>query len=192
MELLLMKYGLLAVFFSAMAEADVVPVLTGVVAHLGYFSFTKSIAVASAGAFMGDCIWYWIARRHSKWVRGSRIYARAAHATASLDRRLGVWQIPASHIIYGTRIATMALAGLKKIPFAKFAVMDLLGCVTFTALFATLGFLFSSSAALLIGSVKRVELFLLVVLVATALLFHALKVISQRQARSSGEGLKRA
>lgn len=176
-----MRYGLAAVFLAAMAEADVVPVLTGVVAHLGYFDFVKAIAVASGGAFTGDCVWYWIARTHSEWIRARRIYARNSGVVQSLDQRFGVWQIPASHIVYGTRIATMALSGIKKISFTRFAVMDLLGCVAFTTAFATLGFLFSSSASLIIVHVKRVELFLLLVMIVTALAFHLLKLIAQRQ-----------
>jgi len=186
MELFLMKYGLVAVFLSAMVEADVLPILTGVVAHLGYFGFAQSIAVASGGAFIGDCIWFWIGRTHAKWIRTRWIYARTAKATENLDRRLGVWQIPASHIIYGTRIATMTFSGLKRMSFAKFAVVDTLGCLVFTTVLATLGFLFSSSASLLIGRVKRIELFLLLVLIATALIFHLVKVIVQRRTEVAG------
>ena len=181
MEFFLMKYGLAAVFFLAMAEADAVPVLTGVVAHFGYFGFVKSIAVASGGAFTGDCVWYWIARTHSEWIRASRIYARSAKVAENLDRRFSVWQIPASHIVYGTRIATMALSGIKKMSFSKFAVMDLLGCVAFTTAFVTLGFLFSSSASLIIGHIKRLELFLLLVMIIAALALHLLKLIARRQ-----------
>lgn len=181
MELFLMNYGLVAVFFLAMAEADVVPVLTGVVAHLGYFGFAESILVASVGAFTGDCVWYLIARTHSEWIRASRIYKHTSKVVGSLDRRFSVWQIPASHIIYGTRVATMALAGIKKMSFIQFAAMDMLGCVFFTTTFVTLGFLFSSSASLIIGHVKRVELFLLLVMIVTALAFHLLKLIAQRQ-----------
>ncbi len=182
-----MKYGLVAVFFSAMFDAHMVPVLTGVVAHLGYFSFTRSIAVASGGSFTGDCIWFWIARTHSDWIRASRIYARTARVTVDLDRRLGVWQIPASHIIYGTRIATMALSGTGEMSFMKFAFMDILGCVVFTTAFATLGFLFSSSASLIIGRARRVELLLLFALIVTAPVFHFVKVIVRRQIGVAGK-----
>ena len=40
--------------------------------------------------------------------------------------------------------------------------IDILGCLTFTTLFASMGFLFSRSAALIIGHVKKVEVLLLV------------------------------
>lgn len=192
MEAFLMKYGLVAVFFSAMVEADVIPVLTGVVAHLGYFGFVKSIAVASVGAFSGDCIWFWIGRTRSKWIRSTRFYQRASAVVENLDRRLGVWQVPASHVIYGTRIVTMTFAGIKQMSFGKFVVIDMLGCFAFTTILATLGYLFSSSASLIIGHVKRVEVFLLVVAILSAVVFHLIKVVAQRQTGSSGKNLKRA
>lgn len=166
-----------------MAEADVVPVLTGVVAHLGYFGFVQSIGSASLGAFAGDCVWFVLGRTRSKCIRRGRIYARAGKIPGHLDRRLGAWQIPASHIIYGTRIATMVVAGVREMSFVKFAIVDLLGCVAFTCFFATLGFLFSSSAALIIGHIKRVEIFLLLTAVIIALVFHLVRVTTHRQTR---------
>lgn len=186
MEPFLIKHGLMAVFFSAMAEADVVPILTGVVAHLGYFSFAQSIAVATGGAFLGDCVWFWIGRTNSKWIRTKRIYARTVKATENLDLRLGVWQIPASHVLYGTRIATMTSSGLKRMSFVKFAVVDILGCVVFTTALATVGFVFSGSASLIVGQVKRIELFLLLVVIVIALIFHLVKVIAQRRSEIAG------
>lgn len=192
MEVFLMNYGLVAVFIAAMAEADVVPVLTGVVAHLGYFGFVRSISVASVGAFTGDCIWFWIGRVRSEWIRSTRLYMRTSTVAKNLDQRFGIWQIPASHIVYGTRIATMTLSGIKRMSFLRFAVVDLLGCVTFTTILATLGYLFSSSASLIIGHVKRVELLLLMVALVAALLFHLVKVFTQRHSNSSEKYLNRA
>lgn len=192
MEAFLMTYGLLAVFVCAMVEADVVPVLTGVVAHLGYFDFIEAIAVASAGAFIGDCVWFYLGHTRSERIRRSWLYARAAKLTESLDRRFGKWLIPASHVIYGTRIATMTLSGIRQMPFAQFAAIDMLGCLAFTTLFASMGFLFSSSASLIIGHVKKVEVLLLMVAVLTALGFHLLRVIAERQAASSEKDVKRA
>jgi membrane protein DedA with SNARE-associated domain len=192
MEAFLMNYGLLAVFVCAMVEADVVPVLAGVVAHLGYFDFIEAVAVAAAGAFIGDCVWFYLGHARSERIRRSWLYARAGKLTESLDRRFGKWLIPASHVIYGTRVATMTLSGIRRMPFAQFAAIDMLGCLTFTTLLASMGFLFSSSASLIIGHVKRVEVLLLIVAVLTALGFHLLRVIAERQADSSEKDVKRA
>jgi membrane protein DedA with SNARE-associated domain len=185
METFLTNYGLIAVFISSMIEADVVPVLTGVIAHLGYVGFLQSISVAAAGAFAGDCIWYVIGYERSDWIRSKNFYSRARKVVLGLNGQLGVWQIPASHVIYGTRIATMLFAGIEKTSFVKFATVDLLGCAGFTALLASLGFWFSGSALLIIGRVKRVEVFLLLVAIGTAIVFHLVKVVAQRQTQSS-------
>src|SRR5215510_7064400 len=104
METFLTNYGLIAVFISSMLEADVVPVLAGVVARLGYIGFVQSISVAAAGAFAGDCIWYAIGYERSNWIRSKDFYSRTSKVVRNLNRRFGVLQIPASHVIYGTRI----------------------------------------------------------------------------------------
>src|SRR5262249_15027946 len=104
----------------------------------------------------------------------------------------GAWQIPASHVIYGTRIATMIVSGAGELSFAKFALMDMLGCVAFTSIFVTLGFLFSSSASLIIGHVNRVELFLLLATMFIALVFDLINVCAQRLSGSSEKCFRRA
>jgi membrane-associated protein len=177
MEPLLMKYGVLAVFAFAALEADVVPVLTGVVVHFGYFGFIASVVAASAGAFAGDCVWFWIGRSRSEWIRRRGIYRRAGNAVEAMAQRFGLWQIPASQVVYGTRMATMIFAGIRGVSFVKFALVDLLGCVTMTTALVTLGFAFSRSAALIIDNVKKVELFLLLAAILIALFFYLLKLV---------------
>ena len=174
-RLLLVKYGLMAVFACAALEADVVPVLTGVVVHFGYFGFIASITAASAGAFAGDCVWFWIGRSRSEWIRGRRIYRRAGNAAEAMAQRFGLWQIPVSQVVYGTRMATMTFAGIRGVSFFRFALVDLLGCVTMTTALVTLGFAFSRSAALIIDDLKKVEFVLLLAAIVIALLFYLLK-----------------
>ena len=111
----LIKYGLLAVFVAAMMEADVVPVLTGVIAHVGYIKSSSALLVASAGAFLGECIWFWAGRYFSQTIQSSKFYRRIGPNAERLTRRLGVWQIPAFHVIYGTRVATMIFWGSQRL-----------------------------------------------------------------------------
>src|SRR5258705_2499001 len=94
-ELLLIKYGILAVFMAAMIEADVVPVLAGVVAHLGFFKVAPALMSATAGAFVGDYLWFCVGVHYSQSIQNSRLYRRSVPET--LSRRLGPWQIPVSH-----------------------------------------------------------------------------------------------
>lgn len=175
MELILIKYGTLAVFLAAMIEADVVPVLTGVVAHFGYVRVGPAVLAATAGAFAGDYLWFCAGVYYSQSIQNSRLYCRGVPET--LIRRLGPWQIPASHLIYGTRVSTMIFWGVHRISKEKFALIDGFACVVLTGLLFTLGFEFSSSAALLVGRVKQVELLLLVGVISGLLLYLTGKVV---------------
>lgn len=171
MELFLIKYGALAVFLAAMIEADVVPVLTGVVAHFGYVRVGPAFLAATAGAFAGDYLWFCAGVYYSQTIRNSRFYKRAGQAPERLIRRLGLWQIPASHVIYGTRVSTMIFWGVQRTSALKFALVDGVGCLVLTGLLFTLGFGFSSSASLVVGRVKQVELLLLVGVISGLLLY---------------------
>ena len=121
-------------FLAAMLEADVVPVLTGVVAHFGYVRVGPAVLAAMAGAFAGDYVWFCVGVYYSKTIRNSRFYRRAGQVPERLIRRLGLWQIPASHLIYGTRISTMMFWGVQRISTLKFALVDVSGCFVLTRL----------------------------------------------------------
>jgi membrane protein DedA with SNARE-associated domain len=168
-ELFLIKYGALAVFLAAMVEADVVPVLTGVAAHLGYFKVGPALLAATAGAFVGDYLWFCAGVYYSQSIQNSSLYRRSVPET--LVRWLGPWQIPASHLIYGTRISTMIFWGVQRISTMRFALIDGFGCVVLTGLLFTLGFGFSGSAFLVIGRVKQVERLMLLGVISGLLLY---------------------
>ena len=172
MQLLFIRYGLLAVFLAAVMEADIVPVLTGVVAHAGYINPGLALLAASAGAFAGDCAWFCAGRRYSKRIKTLVDYRRAGRMAEDLINGLGIWGIPASHVIYGTRVATMIIWGARRFSAAKFALVDALGCVGFTSLLFMLGFWFSASASQIVGGVKRVELLMLFSVIITVLIFQ--------------------
>jgi membrane protein DedA with SNARE-associated domain len=167
----------LAVFLAGMIEADVVPVLTGVVAHFGYVKVGSAFVAASAGAFAGDYLWFCAGTRYSQGIRNSRLFRRAGQTPERLIRRLGLWQIPASHLIYGTRISTMIFWGVQRTSALKFALVDGGGCLVLTGLLFTLGYEFSGSASLVVGRVKQVELLLLVGVIFGLLLYLTDRVV---------------
>lgn len=181
MELLLIKYGLVAVFLAAMLEADVVPVLAGVAAHRGYLDPPMAVAVASFGALAGDCVWFYLGRtgaiRKSKLMRGLQSKAEI------LFQRVGHWQIPASHIIYGTRIATMTFLGARGSMVGRFVLVDGVSCFALTTLLFCLGFALSASVSMILVDLKRIELVLLVAVALFALVFHLLQRFGRRLAK---------
>jgi len=181
MQLFLINYGLLAVFLAAALEADVVPILTGALAHLGYMKASLALVCAAMGALTGDCIWFLAGRNYSTRIEASCIYSHAAPMVERLTAWLGLWQIPASHVLYGTRVGTMVLFGVRRIPFSSFAVVDSCACFVLTSVLFALGFWLSATSAQLIGQMKRIEFFLLLLVIVSGVTFHLIGKIVRRR-----------
>ena len=183
MELMLIKYGLLAVFVTAMFEADVIPVLAGVAAHRGYFHPFFAVAAASFGALTGDCLWFFLGRTGA--IRNRKLIQRLRSKGEVLFRRLGNWQIPASHIVYGTRIATMTFLGARGSEAGRFVLVDGVSCWALTTLLFCLGFALSASVSIILVNVKRVEIVLLVAVALLGLIIHLLHRCGRRLVRDA-------
>ena len=173
MEIFLIKYGLVAVFLVAMLEADVIPVLAGVAAHRGYFNPVIAIAAASFGALAGDCVWFYLG--HTNAVKNSKLIQRLRSKGEILFRRVGNWQIPASHVVYGTRVATMTFLGARGSAVGRFVLFDGVSCLVLTTLLFGLGFALSASVSLVLVNVRRVEIVLLVAVGLFGLILHLLR-----------------
>ena len=180
MELLLIKYGLVAVFVAAMLEADVIPILAGVAAHRGYFDPPIAVAVASLGALAGDCVWFYLGR--SGVISKRKLVQRLMAKAEILFQRVGHWQIPASHVIYGTRVATMTFLGARGSSVGRFVLVDGVSCLALTTLLFCLGFALSASVSMILVDVKRIELVLLAAVALFALVFHLLQRFGRRLA----------
>jgi len=179
LQLFLIKYGLLAIFLAAVVEADVVPVLAGALAHLGYVNAILALMVLTSGALAGDCLWFFAGRHYSNRIQSKRIYLRMGPAVERLTSRIGLWQIPASHLIYGTRVATMILFGIRRLRVSRFVVTDGFACLAVSTTLFALGFGLSASTTQIIGHVKRIELFMLCAVLLLGLTFHLVSRITR-------------
>jgi len=187
LELILIRYGLLALFLAAAVEADVVPVLAGALVHLGYINAFLAIMSLTSGALAGDCFWFLAGRYYSTRIQSRSIYVRMGAVVERFTSRIGLWQIPASHLIYGTRVATMILFGIRRLAISRFVVTDACACFVVTTTLFALGFGLSASTAQIIGHVKRIELFMLCVILLLGLTFHLVSRITQMRFVSSAK-----
>ncbi|HJP94663.1 MAG TPA: VTT domain-containing protein [Pyrinomonadaceae bacterium] len=178
LEIILIKYGLVAAFVAAMLEADVIPVLAGVAAHRGYFNPLLGIAAASAGALAGDCLWFYLGRHNL--IKNNRLLLRLRSKAEVLFQRVGNWQIPASHVIYGTRIATMTFLGARGSSFPGFVLVDATSCLALTTFLFCLGFALSASVSAILVDVRRAEVVLLIVVALCVLILHLLERFGRR------------
>ena len=127
METLLIRYGLAAVFIGGALEGDVTFTLAGVVVHLGLLHLPSAIAVGTIGALTGDCAWYWFGRSGSARVRNNSVYRRAEPIASRLTSRFGAWEIVVARFVVGARTASCVFWGTRRLSFARFIVIDLIG-----------------------------------------------------------------
>jgi membrane protein DedA with SNARE-associated domain len=161
LEHLVMRYGLAAVLVGSAIEGDFTLILAGVAAHLGYFPFPLAVAVGALGSFVGDLAWYTLGRLRGPRFREGRVYRRVGHRIEALAKRLGPAELLAARFVYGTKAASMVFWGLHGLPLARFAIVDGIGTVIGSVVFMGLGYLVSGSATLLLGKVRRVQVWLL-------------------------------
>ena len=181
MEQLLIRYGILAVFFGSMVEGDAMPVVAGLGAHHGYFTLWEALAASIVGMFLGDCVWYWIGRRFGAKIEKTNLYRRHLSKGMSFVDKVGVWQILFARAVYGTRNATMMYWGLRKLNFAVFAAIDVTGCFLWGLILVPLGYLSSISAAAIIGDIRGIEIGVLLIIVIIVVMIVLKKfVVNQR------------
>lgn len=168
MEAFITRYGLLAVFVGAALEGDVAVMMSGVVAHLSLLHFSTVLVVGWLGAVAADCTWYAIGRSRATWAQKTKAYRSVGPRIDALVGRLGAGEVLIARFIFGTRVVSMLYWGIRGLPFARFAALDLLGCAIWVTVLASLGYAFSGSAVTLVGKVKRVEVWLLGALVVVA------------------------
>jgi membrane protein DedA with SNARE-associated domain len=165
LEQLVQRYGLVAVFLGAAFEGDFTLILAGVTAHLGYFSFPLAVLAGTLGSLVGDSLWYALGRVRGPRFRAGRLYQRVGPRIERLARRFGPAQLLFARFVYGTKAASMVFWGLHGLSILRFVLVDLLGAVLGATVFGGIGYLVSGSATLLLGRVRRVQLWLLGVLI---------------------------
>lgn len=170
LEHLVLRYGLAAVLIGSAVEGDFTLILAGVAAHLGYFPFPLAVAAGAVGSFVGDLAWFALGRLRGPRFRAGRLYRRVGHRIEALAKRLGPAELIAARFVYGTKAASMVFWGLHDLSVAKFALIDGVGVVLGSVVFVGLGYLVSGSATLLLGKVRRVQLWLLGALLVGVLL----------------------
>lgn len=195
--LLVSDYGLLVIFAATLLSCFALPMPSSLMMMAGgAFSASGDLvlwqvcAAALTGALIGDQTGYFLARHGG----GDKLWARLralphsaklmAQAEAFLHRR-GGWAVYLTRWLFSPLGPYVNLiAGATRISWARFALADLAGEITWVTVYVTLGYVFGSHIEELsdtLGSVIGV----LTAGMMTVLLGRAL-LLSRRRARSEG------
>ena len=152
------SYGYLAVFAGALLEGETILLSAGFAANLGLLHLPLVIAVAFAGATIGDQIAFLLGRWKGPLLiaRFPALARRAPRVHALLERH-DVLFILAVRFLYGLRIAGPVVIGSSRVPFARFAVLNIIGAAIWAVLVAGAGYYLGAAMTALLTDIRRIE-----------------------------------
>lgn len=184
------QYGYWVVFFGVMLENAGVPVpgetillAAGFFAAQGNFNLWQVMAIAAAGAVLGDNAGYWIGReigratleRYGRYVGLTK--ARMDHMDRFFEAH-GDKTILVARFITGLRVFAALLAGSSRMRWPTFALFNMLGALLWSVTITLAGYFFGRSWDLLEKWIKGAGL---IALGLVAALFVVMFVLRRRR-----------
>ncbi len=183
-------YGLWAAFILALIENDVAFIAIGVVAKLGDnnpitpdLNLFAVIPAAIIGAIIHDSVWFWMGHLHSETIKSSRVYRSIGPMVERLAHRFGPWEIFLARFIYGTRNPSSVFWGIQRLPWVKFAGIELIALTIWGCLLTAIGFHSTGWALRLLGKVegKHHPHLLLVAMILAFVIIAVLRVFNRHE-----------
>lgn len=164
------------------------PVLAaGALAHAGYMRWWIALPVCLAGVLSGDAVLYWVGHHWGERIFDWRVVRRVLtrpreRALLGAYRRHAVKTIFTARHVMGLRAAAFLTAGIARVPFWKFMLVDALTALVGVPVNFTLAYLFTDRLTEILRDVRRVEHWL--ALLAVVGLVAWLAVLAWRRGRA--------
>jgi membrane protein DedA with SNARE-associated domain len=142
---LLRTYGYWLIGIWTALEGETVVIIAGFLAKSqGIFSLPKLIAVAWAGSFCGDQIYFWLGRRHGpKLLRRFPKWQPGIDRALSLLSRYSTFFILTFRFVYGIRNFSSLAVGMSPISWRRFAVLNFIAAGIWATSFSCFGYFFA-------------------------------------------------
>ncbi len=173
------KYLLL--FVGAFTEGPLVMMGAGFLVHIGQVAFWPAYLSIVAGDFAADLAWYWIGyfgargaiERYGHWIG---VTPRIVENVADLFKKYDTKILTVSKLTmgFGTGTATLLTAGMLRISFLKYSVVNLLAGFAWTLILILAGYFFGNLYALIPFSYRIVAMF-----ITLAAFFFGLRTFSR-------------
>jgi membrane protein DedA with SNARE-associated domain len=189
----LVRQGPLVLFLFVLAEQlglplPAVPVLLamGALAQTGHFSLATAVLIAVGACVLADFVWYELGRR-----RGARVLSllcrislepdSCVRTTQNVLTARGSWALLYAKFVPGLSTVAPPVAGLIRMPTARFLAWDLAGALLWSGVYLALGWIFGRQIERLLIAFTDVggRVFLLVVVALAG--YVAWKYVQRRR-----------
>ena len=201
MESFLTSAGYAALILFGFLEAACIPIsseitfgFAGVLAYQGHLNLALVIIIGSLAELAGSYTSYWVGRLGGKpLVHRLGRYVLVTESDIDRAERFltgrGAWAVPVGRMLPFVRAFTSIVAGLVRIPAARFGVLSLIGTVIYAAALSSIGYGLGSAwksvshGLTLVGYV----LFALLIIAIVGFVVYRWRQF-RREARSGGSG----
>lgn len=164
-------------------------VAAGVLAHEAVVRWWIALPLCFAGVLSGDIVLYWVGRHWGERILDWRVVRRVLTKAReeyllSAYRRHGVKIVFTARHVVGLRAAAFLTAGISRIPFTKFLLVDAAGALVGVPVSFGVAFIFADQVEQLLADVHRVERW--IVLYALVGVAAWLAWLAWRQSRRTG------
>jgi membrane protein DedA with SNARE-associated domain len=169
-EDLLAQFGYIAVFIGTFLEGETILALAGLAASNGYLDLPHVMAIAVAGAFLGDQACFFAGRRY-----GHRVLARFPSLAAKAPRvqqLIRKWDAPVVIVLrfcYGLRIAGPIVIGTCGISPWRLAFFNFIGTLIWAPLVASIGYFAGQAIQHWLGKIQHLQIAILMAIVLAAM-----------------------
>lgn len=173
------QYGIYAVFALCTIEGDITLLISGAMAHGGFFGerwgFLKVLLAGTLGGMVGDSVGYAVGRLFHQNAKDYRFYQMAQPRIEKLIDKFGKFAIVISKYLYGIRVAMCVFYGIGKMPFRRFLLLDAISCFLWAFLLAGTGYFFSGAITSIIGDFQQIGIALFFVILFAVIVIYAVE-----------------
>jgi membrane protein DedA with SNARE-associated domain len=176
------RYGYLVVLFGVMLESAGVPlpgetvlITAGALVHRKVLDLGNTLFFGILGAVIGDQIGYWVGRLGGRpfalrWGRYAFITPERLGRAEAFFARHGGRAVFLARFVTGLRVFGALVAGTSRMPWARFALYNVLGGTVWATAAVLLGYFLWASISLVEHWVGRASLVLVAALALALLL----------------------
>ena len=184
-ELLLQKFGYLAVFVGTFLEGETILVMAGFFAERGYLRLVLVIVTAFSGAYVGHVFWFWLGRKQGvklldRFPKMKKHFGKGIR----MFERYGAPAIFITQWLYGLRVTCAVIIGISRISAVKFMLYEAITCMIWAIVIGSAGYYFGRAVESILGKAAHIEKWGLLVLVVVGLGVWAYHQCKERRAEA--------
>jgi membrane protein DedA with SNARE-associated domain len=181
LEELISTYGYAAIAIGTFLEGETILVLGGLAAYRGYLELPWVLVSAFLGTLIGDQLYFYIGRAQGHSIlEKRRNWKSKSEKVFSLLNKHQVLLILGFRFLYGLRVVTPIVLGASRIAPLRFLILNILGAITWTIVIGVMGYIFGHTLEVIIGDVKRYELWIFIGLAALGVIIRTIYLLSKK------------